>query len=479
MYRKNKRVLFVAVVVIVSLAGVVAFQQMKLLRLHAQNAELAASNSEKETEMSNLISTHNEQIKDLNNTLSEKITNLTSICDWMNVSYFQALNELQQVNDILNSSVPTILFDKNVYFPPVNAFWEQNVLTPIGVKVVDPNVSSNFVTVKILSRIDFKLINLSRVDSAGFFGMVHAIGLRPGEPVTNSSNFNVEYGDMIIASYLDHVSSHIIATIAALFVLPEHVNQKIFTNPDVWKLFDKEGIPIVDYGEKIGIQYNPVTVSQYALAQYQAYLRMNRETFKERFLSQANWLVRNAQQKGNFTVWEYCFNWSDFRATAPFVSAMAQGEGLSVLARAYLLTRNVTYIEVAETSMKSFEVEMNLGGVRYTDYSGIWFEEYADTDTPSSKVLNGFIFSLLGLYEYSFVTNSSTGYALFREGIQTLLANLNRYDTGSWSLYDLLHHNLASLDYHKLHVELLKTLHEITNFDTFQFYSDKFQSYIQ
>jgi hypothetical protein len=243
-------------------------------------------------------------------------------------------------------------------------------------------------------------------------------------------------------------------------------------------LFDQEGIPIVDYGGTIGIQYNPVTISQYALAQYQTYLVTKNETFKEKFVLQANWLAKNAKQKDNFSVWEYNFNWPDYYATAPFVSAMAQGEGLSVLTRAYLLTRNATYLDVAETSMKSFEVEMNMSGVRYTDSSGVWFEEIADTENPSSKVLNGFIFALLGLYEYSFVTNSSKGYALFWEGTHTLSANLYRYDTGSWSYYDLLHYSPASLGYHKLHIELLKTMYKLTNLEVFLYYSNKFQSYI-
>ena len=68
--------------------------------------------------------------------------------------------------------------------------------------------------------------------------------------------------------------------------------------------FDRKGIPLVDYGKEIGHQYNPVTVSKYAIAAYERYLKTNIETDKLIFLKQANWLVDNLKitSKG-FGVW--------------------------------------------------------------------------------------------------------------------------------------------------------------------------------
>lgn len=51
------------------------------------------------------------------------------------------------------------------------------------------------------------------------------------------------------------------------------------------------------------------------------------------------------------------------------------------------------------------------------------------------------------------------------------------YDTGSWSYYDLLHYSHASSSYHKLHIEQLRTLYELTGDEIFLYYSDKFYSY--
>lgn len=121
---------------------------------------------------------------------------------------------------------------------------------------------------------------------------------------------------------------------------------------------------------------------------------------------------------------------------------------------------------------------MNEGGVRYTDSDGVWYEEIADEGAVSGKVLNGFLSALMSLYEYSFGTNNSQGYALFLEGTNTLSTNLYRYDTGSWSYYDLLHYASAPLNYHKRHIKQLKIIYELTDDKTFLKYGDKFQSYL-
>ena len=243
-------------------------------------------------------------------------------------------------------------------------------------------------------------------------------------------------------------------------------------------VFDSKGIPQWNYSS-IGIQYNPVTLSQYALANYHTYLKTKNPTLRQRFLVQAEWLLQNAKQRGNFSVWEYTFDWPSFNCTNPWVSAMAQGQGLSVLIRAYYLTKNVSYLDIANKTVLSFKVDMREGGGRYEDSMGGWCEECADEGAYVGKVLNGFIFALLGLYEYYNGTNNLDAYELFCEGAETVSNNIHRYDSGSWSYYNLLHHGNSSLGYHELHIKQLSTLHEITGDETFLHYSQKFESYIE
>lgn len=204
---------------------------------------------------------------------------------------------------------------------------------------------------------------------------------------------------------------------------------------------DQNGIPLREYGAKIGMQYQPVGIAEYALGNHDLYLESHDDRYKEIFLKQANWFCNNLVTKRInrnciFGVWEYKFDFASHRQKAPWVSAMSQGEGISVLLRAYQLTDGQKYLKCAKLALKSFEVSSKKGGVRYEDDKGfVWYEEYP-ADTPP-HVLNGFIFALFGLYDFYQVTDDGKALNLFSQGIQTLEANLHLYDLGFWSSYDL------------------------------------------
>lgn len=376
-----------------------------------------------------------------------------------------------------HSSEPNLFFDKSFYYPSANTFWDQKAsIVSMKITLNEKYAASQVVKVKISSSLDEKKVELAQVAQGRFEGTILVRCLRLEESPSSTVIFNARYGDTIVARYAGRAEA------TAFIAFPRYVLEGFIDLPVYyyyWPLFDSEGVPLVDYGPPIGIQYNPVEVSHYALANYHTYLTTGDSFFREKFLVQANWLVRNAYQQEDFSVWEYKFDWSYFNCTAPWVSAMAQGEGLSILTRAYVLTGNTTYLEVAQASMRSFEYEMSSSGVRHVDEYGVWYEEYADAGAPSSKVLNGFMFALFGLFEYSFETNSSEGFGLFWEGARTLALNLHQYDTGSWSYYDLFHLTPAPSHYHTLHVNQLMTMYKLTGEQAFQVYSDLFKLYMQ
>jgi heparosan-N-sulfate-glucuronate 5-epimerase len=381
----------------------------------------------------------------------------------------------QKFTTDVNLREPHVFFDKPAYSPNLEVFWNKTAsVVPIRITVTDRLVGSRFVKVRIFSSVEAKKVTLMKVDKGRFECCILAHCLCSGELAINANQvLNVRYGDEIVAKYKGQIQA------VALIAFPRYVLGNCLESPAVWTLFDSEGVPLVNYGYPIGVQYNPVTVSQCALANYHMYLATGNSSFRTTFLIQADWLVKNAAYKGNFSVWEYKFDWKTYVCISPWVSGMAQGQCISVLTRAYFLTSNITYLDIAQSALNSFEIEMSAGGVRYIDpYGSVWYEEYADVNAPSSKVLNGFIFALLGLYEYTFATNSSHSYALFLQGVQTLAANVHRYDTGSWSCYDLLYRSRISLAYHQIHVNQLMTLYYLTGERIFREYSDKFNSYI-
>lgn len=249
-------------------------------------------------------------------------------------------------------------------------------------------------------------------------------------------------------------------------------------NASNWKIFDSEGIVMVDYGGNLGKQYNPVTVSQYALANYNYYVNTGKKQYKQMLLRHSNWLVEHQEitPKG-FGIWYYNFVWRPYQCKNPWVSAMAQGQAVSLLVRAYALTQDKSYLKSARLAVDAFEYSVDKGGVRFTDKDGnVFYLEYASELHPC--VLNGFIFSLLGLYDYYQTTGSRKALKLFNEGIQTLEVRLKDYDTGDWTYYDLLGRK-ASESYHKLHCRLLFELYFITGQRLFLDYAEKWYSYLQ
>jgi hypothetical protein len=64
-------------------------------------------------------------------------------------------------------------------------------------------------------------------------------------------------------------------------------------------------------------------------------------------------------------------------------------------------------------------------GVHYLQYSGL----------PDLKILNGFIQSLVGLYDYAQFSGDTDATALFQAGDIAARAEVPTYDTGAWSLY--------------------------------------------
>jgi len=202
-------------------------------------------------------------------------------------------------------------------------------------------------------------------------------------------------------------------------------------------LFDEDGIPLTDYKE-FGIQYQPVGIAQYALGTWDLYLENNDPQDKEKFIHMADWFCDNLLVENGFGIWEYNFDFPRYNLKAPWPSAMSQGEGISVLMRAYQLTENKKYIEIAKLALNSFKVPIEMGGVLYKDKEGyVWYEEYPPLEKEPPHVLNGFIFALFGLCDYYKATESEEALELFNQGIKTLKEKINLWDMGFWSRYDL------------------------------------------
>ncbi|XP_011172613.2 D-glucuronyl C5-epimerase B [Solenopsis invicta] len=152
-------------------------------------------------------------------------------------------------------------------------------------------------------------------------------------------------------------------------------------------------------------------------------------------------------------------------------SSMGQGHAISVLARAYYHSGEAKYLQAAIRGLRPFRLTSAKGGVAALFLSKyVWYEEYPTT--PSSFILNGFIYSLIGLYDLKSIAmgkDAEEATRLFNQGMTSLKNMLTLYDTGSGTTYDLRHFtlktapNLARWDYHSTHINQLLLLNSIDN----------------
>jgi hypothetical protein len=223
-------------------------------------------------------------------------------------------------------------------------------------------------------------------------------------------------------------------------------------------VLDDQGVPYNRATSKYPATHHPTTIAEYGLAHWNRYLATGDNSSRDAFLVQAHWLVKHEIRLAEHTGgWPIPFTAPDYLAKAPWLSALTQGNVISVLVRAYLLTHDVSYLEVAHRAVRTFERDIMDCGVRSSMQDGeFFFEEVAVY--PSAHILNGYLFGIFGLYDYINVTNDSRIATLLQKSLFILDNLLDEFDTGYWSRYELHFQHLAPRFYHALHVIMLNAL---------------------
>ena len=245
--------------------------------------------------------------------------------------------------------------------------------------------------------------------------------------------------------------------------------------------YDSSGVPQLDYHGHIGLQYNPIAIAQFGLGNYNLFCRTSDPERRRKFFVAADWLCSHLEQNAQgLAVWNHHFDW-EYRDTlkAPWYSALAQGQGISLLVRAHKESGDQCYLDTALRALACFYKSTNEGGVAFTDNSGdLWFEEYIVS--PPTHILNGFIWATWGVHDYYLATKDNSAHELFSRAVQTLLHNLDHYDLGFWSLYEQSDTRLpmvASAFYHRLHIVQLRIMHRLTGEEKFSQVADRWESY--
>jgi hypothetical protein len=157
-----------------------------------------------------------------------------------------------------------------------------------------------------------------------------------------------------------------------------------------------------------------------------------------------------AIRSGGLT-WEYYFSFDG--GSPPWTSAMAQGTALEALTRAYEAFGDRSYLDLASRALAIFNHGPPAGvsmatplGRRYLQYSF----------APGAEIINAFLQTLIGLYDYARVSGNPQAAQLFAAGDAEARAEVPHYDTGAWSLYQPGQED--TLDYHVLVTGFLHAL---------------------
>jgi glycosyltransferase involved in cell wall biosynthesis len=226
-------------------------------------------------------------------------------------------------------------------------------------------------------------------------------------------------------------------------------------------VLDQAGVPC----QKRSPSYNPTTIAHYALAHWNHYLITNDEGHRSAFLTQACWLIEHEARIGEDAGgWPVSFTRSQFHTQGPRLSAVTQGCGLSVLMRAFQLTQDEAFLDVAYRVARTFELDVLDGGVNVpVGTDGIFFEEVAVY--PAAHTLSGFVFALFGLYDYVALAGDTRFEKLIQRGLTTMHSLLEEFDAGFWTYAELLQRRLASPTHLAHQVTLLEALARNTSCD--------------
>ncbi len=233
------------------------------------------------------------------------------------------------------------------------------------------------------------------------------------------------------------------------------LTEKVTKRPD---LNDSVPISSVDTGEKI---FFSIEIFQYGLGSCDLYYLTNDNVYLTKIKAAAKWAVENQDEQGRWNTFSY------ENPVMPY-SSMAQAEGISLLVRAKHLLNSSEYDATIHRAFEYMIKPIEDGGT--TKYVGdkVYFYE-----CPADPlILNGWIFSIWGLWDYVKEYKDSKAENILHKTLKTLEDALPEYDLGYWSKYED-DKRISSPFYHKLHIAQLKVMYKLTGKKIYNVYAEK------
>ena len=238
-----------------------------------------------------------------------------------------------------------------------------------------------------------------------------------------------------------------------------NMTEKVTKMPE---LLDSEDLPLLETeGKKVEM---PVAIFQYGLGAYDLYLQTKDEKYKKKFNQAVKWAEDHLDEKGRWNNFFYVYPDNPY-------GAMAQGEGVSLLLRAFVQTQDEKYLAMAKSAIDFMLKPVSEGGTALYEDNDLKLAEY----THRPIVMNGWIFAWWGLFDYVLATNDAGVYKKAQDTTcKTLVKCLPQFKTWYWSKYDL-GGRMASPFYHNLHVAQMQAMHQLTGHEIFRDYANRWE----
>lgn len=236
-----------------------------------------------------------------------------------------------------------------------------------------------------------------------------------------------------------------------------NMTEKVTKMPE---LLEGDELPKLEVkGEKVEM---PVAIFQYGLGAYDLFLQTGEDKYEKKFKEAVNWAMSHIDEHGRWNNFFYVY--PDY----PY-GAMAQGEGVSLLLRAYIHTRDEQYLSAAKKAVDFMLIPVKDGGTTIYEGEDLILAEY----THRPIVMNGWIFAWWGLYDYVLATKDGGAYKKALDiSCDTFVRYLPQFKTWYWSKYDVSG-RIASPFYHNLHVAQMQAMYDITRESVFNEYANR------
>ena len=198
-----------------------------------------------------------------------------------------------------------------------------------------------------------------------------------------------------------------------------------------------------------------------------------------RFLALCEAIESRAEHAGDAVLWPSHTAVAKYRLAPPCPSALPQAQAASVFVRAYQVTGEDRFAELAIAAVRPL-MEPSGGPLVTWTATGPILEE--GPSIPPSHILNGWISALWGLWDVHLGLGEAAAGEVFEASLRCLEHHLPAYDTGWWTLYSLFPHALADLAkpiYHRFHIAQVEALHRLTALESLGTTALRWKSYDQ